>query len=303
MKRLLFIMLCICFSITASAQKIHFTDTTNVWSELRVLSTGGPTRFYYDVYTFNRDTTIGGIDYKWFSFETGFVSGGGTFIREDTVLRKVYIRQCHLDATPDTDVVLMDYSLNVGDTFAGSYYDTMFKFRYIVTGIDSTLINSVWHKVWHFSRDLGGSYSYWCDVVEGIGCIQHPTHMLQTIGVIGEGSSYMYCFSNQGTSPPVSPAVSFLDNTTSCTYYSTLPVNVLLPNNKLFKLYPSPAGRSLTISASCKIALVTISNLLGQTVLSFEYNSDKVELDVTDLPTGVYLVRINGTEVRKFIKE
>ena len=36
---------------------------------------------------------------------------------------------------------------------------------------------------------------------------------------------------------------------------------------------------------------------------SGEYNTNKAEINVASLPAGIYLVKINGAEVRKFVKE
>ena len=68
-------------------------------------------------------------------------------------------------------------------------------------------------------------------------------------------------------------------------------------------IYPNPATTSLTITSSDKIASVTIINLIGQTVYDKAYHDKKVQVDVADLPAGMYLIRINGTEVRKFVKQ
>ncbi len=81
-----------------------------------------------------------------------------------------------------------------------------------------------------------------------------------------------------------------------------LAVNDLL-NFDDVKIYPNPASTDLTISSSDKISSVAITNLLGQTVYTFEYNTSLVQIEVADLPKGMYFLRINGIEVRKFIKE
>jgi trimeric autotransporter adhesin len=70
-----------------------------------------------------------------------------------------------------------------------------------------------------------------------------------------------------------------------------------------FNIYPNPASEQLTIASTDNITSIAITNLLGQTVYRRRYNSSKVQLDVADLPAGVYLIRINGTEVRKFVKQ
>ena len=69
-------------------------------------------------------------------------------------------------------------------------------------------------------------------------------------------------------------------------------------------IYPNPSTNSLTItSTSDKITTVAVCNLLGQTLYTHEHNTEKVQVDVADLPSGVYLIRINGSEVRKFVKQ
>ncbi|MCW3120529.1 MAG: hypothetical protein JWQ38_21 [Flavipsychrobacter sp.] len=68
-------------------------------------------------------------------------------------------------------------------------------------------------------------------------------------------------------------------------------------------IYPNPATTILNITSSDVIINVAIANLVGQTVYSNSYQSEEVQVNVSGLPSGMYLVRINGTEVRKFVKE
>jgi Secretion system C-terminal sorting domain len=75
-----------------------------------------------------------------------------------------------------------------------------------------------------------------------------------------------------------------------------------LINDKI-TIYPNPATSQLTITSSDEITTVAITNLIGQAVYAHEYNTEKAQVDIAGLPTGVYLVRINGTEIRKFVKE
>ena len=73
--------------------------------------------------------------------------------------------------------------------------------------------------------------------------------------------------------------------------------------NSYIDIYPNPTTRTLIIRSPSGITTVAISNLLGQVVYSQQYNSPQVQVDVSTLPAGVYFLKVNGTEVRKFIKQ
>ena len=68
-------------------------------------------------------------------------------------------------------------------------------------------------------------------------------------------------------------------------------------------VYPNPASEQLTITSTSIIKRMEICNFLGQTINSNEYYNKMVQVDISALPTGVYLIRVNGAEVRKFVKE
>ena len=69
------------------------------------------------------------------------------------------------------------------------------------------------------------------------------------------------------------------------------------------QLLPNPATKELTIKAPHDITTVSISNMVGQIVYSNYYHNEQVQVDIADLPKGMYLIKINGTEVRKFVKQ
>lgn len=79
--------------------------------------------------------------------------------------------------------------------------------------------------------------------------------------------------------------------------------NISVSNNSEITIYPNPAIEILTIKAANKINRLVIYSILGQTMYDGEYNSEEVKLNVSDFITGVYFIKINGSEVRQFMKE
>jgi hypothetical protein len=69
------------------------------------------------------------------------------------------------------------------------------------------------------------------------------------------------------------------------------------------QLYPNPANTLLNISAGTKIRQITIYSVLGKTVFAGAFNADAAQINIADLPAGVYLVRVNDQTVRRFVKQ
>ena len=67
-------------------------------------------------------------------------------------------------------------------------------------------------------------------------------------------------------------------------------------------IYPNPAYDELTITSGTPVTDVAIINPVGQVVCSHKYSSKNVTMNIADLTPGIYLLRINGSEVRKFLK-
>ncbi len=74
-----------------------------------------------------------------------------------------------------------------------------------------------------------------------------------------------------------------------------------LTSNDL-KVYPNPVTQELTVSCTHPINNLTIANFVGQIVYEHNYNTPLVTVNVSDLPTGLYFIKINNSSVSKFMK-
>ncbi|MES2747104.1 MAG: T9SS type A sorting domain-containing protein [Bacteroidota bacterium] len=89
---------------------------------------------------------------------------------------------------------------------------------------------------------------------------------------------------------------------------SRLPVLVQLAlNNSAFELeevtfYPNPVNDNLTIKNKQSIQNVSVYTILGQMVLSKDFNTSEVEIDVTSLNLGTYFVKVISDSEQKTFK-
>ena len=68
-------------------------------------------------------------------------------------------------------------------------------------------------------------------------------------------------------------------------------------------IYPNPTASKWTIESSRIIKTLTLFNLLGQKILEETSNERKVTIDASDLQTGIYMLKINNTTIKKVIKK
>lgn len=73
-----------------------------------------------------------------------------------------------------------------------------------------------------------------------------------------------------------------------------------------FNFYPNPTNGVIQLKYNSLINEVTVSNLLGQILVSKKTDSNQVEIDLSSLPNAIYIIRVNsenGSKVIKVIKE
>ena len=71
-------------------------------------------------------------------------------------------------------------------------------------------------------------------------------------------------------------------------------------------LYPNPVNDKLTIEAETALGTVDIYNLMGALVYSQKGCTNKVEINTSELQSGIYFIRMtndNASETRRFVKE
>ena len=79
--------------------------------------------------------------------------------------------------------------------------------------------------------------------------------------------------------------------------------NTASENN--FYIYPNPSSTTITIKTPA-IGSISILNLSGQKLVNHQTTKPKTQIDISTLPSGVYIIRLisnNTVEVAKLIKE
>jgi hypothetical protein len=71
------------------------------------------------------------------------------------------------------------------------------------------------------------------------------------------------------------------------------------------EVYPNPATNNLTFKVG-QPAKIEIASIQGQLIRTLETTGNKMSIDVSSLPSGIYIVTVKtvkGIEVGKFVKE
>ena len=197
------------------------------------------------------------------------------------------------------EYLLYDFNLDTGTIISP---DT------VCTGIDVSLIDSVsLSNGAHIKKYSGADSSYWLwGISSSYGFLGYWWQMDACGPGPSEASQGMLCYSTPSVyyhfPQPAGTLQGDLQN--NCFNVDTLLSikNVVMAAGTLL-IYPNPVTTFFTISASAKITTVAITNTLGQTVYNNQYNSPQIQVDVATLPAGIYFIRVNGTKVRKFVKE
>lgn len=138
----------------------------------------------------------------------------------------------------------------------------------------------------------------------------------ETLSVLEAEGENIQWYESTGSDTPLPLTTLLVDNTT---YYATQTVEgmesmerfavtahmTLGLEEQLFQsltYYPNPVSNILTLSNANTISNVEIYNLLGQKVFAKGFSNTEIQIDLSNLETGIYMVKVSSHETQKTIR-
>jgi hypothetical protein len=293
MKKLLFfIVIYIGLPFFSRAQEEYhpFPTKNTVWAENYYPGDAPNFKPYHYFALKGNDTIINGYHYEklYFSYDTVFTENKlcGA-LREEN--KRIYyysidsLNCSHMPIPLDTEIVLFDFNLQLGDTITSEKFRVGYPGYIVVNAIDSMFIDQKYRKVFSFGYDNQTiTDAKW---IEGIGCIRG---LFADVGVVGWWTNRLIC--------------CIIDNNViyhhgyeneGCYYlYSD---NLQLLNNSLkFKIIPNPVDLSARIEfEKPEYQKLVISDQSGKRLM--EYNVEGKQSLIIDrkwLPKGLYFLSV-----------
>ncbi|MGE0635696.1 MAG: T9SS type A sorting domain-containing protein [Bacteroidia bacterium] len=221
---------------------------------------------------------------------TGYIGA----LRDDTLANKAFF----LFPNTDTDSLLYDYNLNVGDTMDGFISRAPWDNNRIVLSIDSVLITGEYRKRWNFdsiNTPVGNDPFY---LIQGIGTSCGLIELATTYSLDFTKRFLVCVYDSSG-----SLFVSGYNSEQGCKpiVESVNEVNILNALN----LYPNPASTIINIQSlvNSPWSMVTIHNTQGALVYHSIFDIERSTFDISQFPSGLYYLHLQsgeGVAVKKF---
>ena len=101
-----------------------------------------------------------------------------------------------------------------------------------------------------------------------------------------------------------------LGDSTYYYYHTAIGINDLTVPMESITVYPNPSSTTIIIGLSHTTAIkntfLTIYNLKGQELITSQITGPKTQIDISNLLSGVYFVKVvgeKGLQVGKFVKQ
>ena len=282
MKSLFAAVLLLLLCAMSNAQTYHPMLRTDVLWEVHWQNSGGPNWVQYTptwlwIDTIN-DLVVDSNRYHYLA-ENG--NANGYYLREDTATRQVF----WLDTVSNTELLLYDFGLEVGDSIYFHDQDSPFQAGWhYVTSKNTVQIEGTDRVRLNFATDPISSTLCAEPWTEGVGINAGPFWFMQ--GDCWHYQSVLFCYRQRD-----GMSLTNLLNGGICT-----PVGLNEPaaSPTGLSLQPNPATDRVLVEATQHLESIAIYNTQGQLMLTQSPRSNGLqhELDVSALPAGMYVVRV-----------
>jgi len=199
------------------------------------------------------------------------------YLREDSTNQQVLISHY------DEELLLYDFSVEVGDTLFGEDYAFDDHIEMVVNHIDSSLINGSYRK--HISFDVLTGTNWSSEWIEGIGA----TPLLDYIGGEGWYSKCLNCLFENGT------LVYYNSSYETCCPGEITGISNANSLNNQITLFPNPAHDILNIEFSeTESSSIKIFDVSANLIYQEELPPGKSSINISQLAAGIYIAKITG---------
>jgi hypothetical protein len=299
MKKIIPLLLLTVSTMALGQNPVSFNDSNAIWTVAKTYPHTNPQNPGFietstKLFGYNGDTLIGTDPWlkMYQSPDTNFISNLSYLgnIRETNGV------VVYMDTTNSVHT-LYDFNLQLGDSVLYSFGFGNYYLK--IESIDSIMINSEYHKRFHFQEPSFPPF-YLNEVwIQGIGSIHGPLFPANPKVYETEipDSTYLTCFKTNN---------SILWNNPN---YTKCYINIMLNTEDLtisgIKIFPNPSSDRLFIEfpdgqkSSHDILIYDLQGRLIQCLLKNQFNP--VEIDLSALDKGVYIMQIDGAEnLKKF---
>lgn len=275
MKKLLILLSFLSYGFTNAQTFIPMLDELNEWS----VTFRAPGSQFSTLYTIQGEQIMNGVTYK-------YIQGGvitGCLLREENGIVYFY------DICNDTEDIMLDFNLEVGDTFyvgpntcsscSFSYHSDLFD-EIVVVNSTIEFIAGQNRKVLEFTEvDMGGGSFYSEFWIEGIG----STAGISPASINFDFDHLLICFTRDGER-------TFFNDYTECIFE----LGVEAFNISDIKLTPNPVTESsiLKLPTAATINRIIIYNINGRVIKEEAITNDYFTINVVDYTSGFYFYKV-----------